>query len=999
MLPPFSKNNMRLIMNIKNNFKNNKKSVITLSIVLAVSLLIGILVDVITPKYWTSLTVAFSGSGINESAQADALEAGYALNVKLEEEGIVLLKNDGTLPLQTDAANKTKINVFGVRSAHLVLNSAGSAAGSVEGAVTLKDSLEAAGFEVNEALWSKLEGTFVKDSTEVEEGGTSEAVNELDIGEYTGDISFENAKAFSEYAIVTFSRLGGEGHDQARTGMGENGDRSYLELSANEEALLKELQTRGFKTIVLINSSYAMELGPLDEYGVAAALWIGGPGVKGTTAVGRVLNGSVNPSGRLVDTYAYDLTTAASYIASDSYKVMSDDEQIGGYTNYSEGIYVGYRWYETAEAEGFWTGEYAAKKWGVSSYEDVVQYPFGYGLSYTSFEQKFVGSPEYDEASHTLTFEVEVKNTGSEYRGKNVVQLYLETPYTDGGVEKSKVVLCAFGKTDLLATNGSSYEDGDKTVADTQTLTLTVCLDDFASYDETANGGAGAYILDAGSYKFYLSNNAHSWAEISPSDSDRFCSFNLDRQIVFGEDNARSGDVSAAVNRLSGMDVNNGEKIVTLSRTDAFANAEEAVFSPMSDITVSADSDTYAAFVTNAGSYGEYLGDLWDDAVGQPTHYKFADLIDTERGYVDYDSEIWDAFLSQLTVDELEKLAGTGGWSTAKIESIEKERTSDIDGPFGLSNIIKNNMGQEVSCVSYCSEVVTASTWNTELVEELGAAVAAEANATGVAGWYAPGANTHRTPFGGRNPEYFSEDVFLSGKMCASEVDGALANGLYVYIKHFAFNEIEANRTSKQNCVMTEQTAREIYLRPFEMAVKNDSYDEEGNKVSYGATGLMASYMWERGSWCGSDYDLMTGILRNEWGFKGMVVTDNAGVGDISSWINVTTGSLAGTDLILVYKTSAMDSSVRETQAGITALKKAAKNILYTVADAASRRTSAANAGTDWWQIIYIGLNVVFFGLAAVMMALIAVKLFRPKTAKSESVPREPKKKQKKDKQ
>lgn len=970
-------------MNIKNNFQKNKKSVTVFSIIMAVALIIGLVIDIVTPMYWTSLTIAFSGSSVNENAQAEALEAGYALNIKLEEEGIVLLKNNGVLPLQTSADAKTKINVFGVRSAHLVLNSAGSAAGNVVGAATLKDALEAANFEINSALWQKLESTFVKDSTAVEEGGTSEAVNELDISEYTGDISFEKAKEFSEYAVVTFSRLGGEGHDQARTGMGESGDQSYLALAANEKALLEELHTRGFKTIVLINSSYAMELGPLDEYGVDAVLWIGGPGVKGAMAVGSVLNGSVNPSGRLVDTYAYDLTTAASFIPSDSYSVLADGEQIGGYTNYSEGIYIGYRWYETADAEGFWASELANNKWGVSSYEDVVQYPFGYGLSYTSFSQKFVGTPSYDEATRTITFQVEVKNTGSEYQGKDVVQLYLETPYTDGGVEKSKVVLCAFAKTDLLAVAGDSYTVGEETIGDTQVLSLSVCLDDFASYDETANGGSGAYILDEGEYKFYLSQNAHSWADISVQDSERYYSYNLGQQVVFGEDNARATDLAAAVNRLEGMDINNGEKITTLSRAEGFANAEKAVFTPMFDITVSTDSDTYKSFVTNIGTIGEYRGDLWDATVGQGGKYKFDDLIDTEKGYVDYDDEIWDAFLSQLTVDELEKIAGTGGWSTAKVESIEKERTSDIDGPFGLANLIKNSMGMDVSCVSYCTEVVTASTWNVELMEELGAAVAAEADATGVSGWYAPGANTHRTPFGGRNPEYFSEDSYLAGKMCAAEVDGALKNGLYVYIKHFAFNDIEANRTSKQSCVMTEQTAREIYLRPFELAIKNDSYDEEGNKISYGATGLMASYMWERGQWCGSDYDLMTGILREEWGFKGMVVTDNAGVGDVSSWINVNTGAFAGTDLILVYKTSTMDSSIRETQAGITALKKASKNVLYTVADAASRRNSVANAGFDWWQVTFIGLNVLFFGLAAVMAVLIAQKLFRPQKAEA----------------
>lgn len=953
---------MSFFQKLKSSFSKHKKLTFVFIPIIVVLLIVGILFDVITPNYSVSLTVAFSGSVVDEDAQAEALETGYALNQEVEEEGAVLLRNDGTLPINT-SSGKVKVNVFGVRSAHLVYNSAGSAAGSLAEAVNLKTALEEANFEVNPTLWSKLDAIAVKDNTAVNEGGSSEAVNELAVSEY----DFASAKSYSEYAVVTFSRLGGEGADQTRTGMGDDKTYSYLELCENEKELLKKLDSEGFKTIVLINSSYAMELGPLEEYNVNAALWIGGPGVMGAKAIGTLMNGSVTPSGRLVDTYAYDLTTGSAYYTADNYSVVdTDGNKIGGYTDYAEGIYVGYKWYETADAEGFWESDYAKNKWGISGgYDDVIQYPFGFGLSYTEFSQEFAEEPSYDEATGTFTFKVTVKNTGSSYAGKDVVQIYAETPYT-GAIEKSKVSLAAYAKTKSLAA-GTGEE----------TLTLTVSLEDLASYSESANSGNGAYVLEAGDYNFYLSENAHSWKE----QTTPVYTYTLATAVEYSGDNKRTSDTVAATNQLTGIDVRNGTAITTLSRTQNFANAGETIFTPSGAFTVAAGSALYKALVDNAGASGDYNGEVLTNlAVGQAKKYTLADFIDTEKGYCDYDDERWDDFISQMTVADMSKLTGTGGWSTAAIDSIGKDMTTDIDGPFGLSNLIKNSLGIDVNCISYCTEVVMASTFNTELIGRVGEAVAAEANATNVSGWYAPGANIHRSPFSGRNPEYYSEDAFLSGSMCAAEVNGALSKGLYVYVKHFAFNDSEANRTSKQNCYMTEQTAREIYLKPYEMAIKNDSYDAEGNRVTYGATGLMASYMWVNETWVGADSGLMLDILRGEWSFKGVVITDNAGVSGVDDWITHTKALYNGTDLMLVYKEGAVENS--SSAESVSALKIASKHILYTIADAASRRSIQAVAGYDWWSLIFVLANVLFFGAAAILFLVLVLKYLLPERKK-----------------
>lgn len=904
-----------------------------------VCLILGILMTTVGGHFSTVLTVAMEGSTTDKETAETTYADGLAMNVELEEEGLVLLKNENqTLPLSAG-----KVNVFGEHAFNMVYNGSGSSAGNANGAVTIKEGLEAAGLEVNEGLLSYIEeNTTSETDNSVHEGNSVDIsgypINEMSVEKYTGDYSFDKIKEYSDTAIVVIGRVGGEGQDLPRTGFGADETESYLELNQNEKDLLKTLKENGFKTIVLINSSYAMELGFIDQqnYGVEAAMWIGGPGIAGATAVGEALTGKVNPSGRLVDTYAYDLTTQSTYYTSDyNYYYSAEDAAkiLGGFSNYSEGIYMGYRWYETAEAEGVW--DTISNEYG-NGYEGVVQYPFGYGMSYTSFSQKIVSAEEKDGV---VNFEVEVTNTGDTYAGKDVIQLYCEVPYTQGGTEKSKVVLAAFEKTDVL-------QPGE-----TKNYNLSVALEDVASYDETAADGKGAYILDAGAYEFYLSENAHSWSDIETQDTEKCYEYALDSQIVYDESNKRSSDQTAASNQFA--DAKND--IPTLSRADGFANAKETIFSKIDDIALEKSDAIYDLLINKSSAAGEYQGEILDTTTGAEQKYTMDDMAG-----VAYDDEKWDELISQMSVSDMITLIGTGGWSTPAIDSIGKAKTTDIDGPYGLSNFVQNELGNSESvCVSYCSEVVVASTWNKELVNRYGQTVGNEGNATGVSGWYAPGANLHRSSFSGRNPEYYSEDSYLSGVMCANMVEGALSRGLYVYVKHFAFNDQEANRTNKENCWMSEQTAREIYLKPFELAVKDG-----------GATGLMASYMWFEGKWCGGDYNLMTTVVRDEWGFTGMVVTDNY----CGTWMNPTKAIMAGTDLILSNASREVDADVAQTDEGISAMKQSCKNILFTIADAAGKREIAARAGFDWWGLTYISTQIIFYGCAALFAVIAYIK-------------------------
>ena len=936
--------------------KTAKKPGIIFPIIIALLLVIAIVGDIVANTYWEVIAAAFTDveSITNENLMDEAASESRAINKEILEEGSVLLKNDGVLPI---ASGVSAVNVYGVISANIYLNTSGSGSVNNTDAVSLKQALEGAGYSVNESLWTLLAAQKVDTgSSNIAEGTVKdEVVSEISLYQYEGAASWASAKSYSDYAIVTFGRGGAEGSDLAR---GSDTKYSYLELGASEIALLEKLKAEGFKVITLINSSHVMELGPVIENS-DAILWIGGPGLTGLEGVAEILSGKVSPSGRLVDTWMYEQETSSTYYTAQQYNYYDGSNSVGGYTNFNEGIYVGYKWYETADAEGYW-----------EDYDSVVAYPFGYGLSYGDLSERIVS---VSDDGDSFTFTVEASNA-NDVPSKDVFELYVEKPYTQGGVEVSKVELVGFAKSDKIA-NGT-YE-----------TTITVNKDDLASYDENANGGKGAYVLAGGEYNFYLATGdtgAHIW---KTADSDHKYTVTLSEKVYSGSDK-RSSDAVAAENKLDNVlpvdDANAG--FVALSRANHFANAEAAI-GPQASYTAVSSSDTIAKQFSNSDAYGTYKGEKWDNTTGTKKQYVFADLYTTDAegnmlyeldeenntktviGEVDFNDPRWEVLISEMTVDEMQQLIGRAGWQTAAIESIEKQKGLDYDGPSGLSNLMQNSLGIQTKCTSFMSEPVSASTWNVELIERLGRAVGKEANASSQLGWYAPGANIHRSPFGGRNAEYFSEDAYISAVMAMVESRGCIDTGLYCMAKHFAFNDIEANRTSAENCWMTEQTAREIYLRAYELGVKSGDIP-----------GLMASYMWLGGDWVGANYGLMTGIVRNEWGFDGVITTDNASAGG-GTVKGMSPAKLiyAGGDMVLTSSLIKLPDAVKTSDDGISAMKTATKHILYTVARASLNRMEAIKKGENRFVPIFIGINVLLYGAAFVLAIIWILKLIKYK--------------------
>lgn len=948
----------------------------------ALLLALGIVVDCLYPIYKQVI-----GGGLGTEARASeeyvdaALENSKNVNIQLQEEGSVLLKNDGVLPI-TEAG--MPVNIYGIISAHHYLGGSGSGATNAVG-VNLKSALESVGFSVNDALWNLLVSKKVTtSSSEIDEGTTlTDTINEISLAEYEAAVSWSNAKAYSEYAIVTFGRGGAEGSDLGR---------GLLELGPGELALLQKLHEEGFKVITLINSSNVMELGPAVACS-DAILWVGGTGLYGAYGIANIIAGKTNPSGRLVDTWMYEQETSSSYyttICTEASYVAEGDQKVASlaaYTNYNEGIYVGYKWYETADAEGYWSE--VANEYG-TGYDGVVAYPFGYGLSYTSFTEEIL-SATYENG--TFTFTVKAKNNGA-VAGKDVIELYAEMPYVNGGVEVSKVELAAFDKTGVLPAGGE------------ETLTLTVSGEDLASYDSSANGGKGCYVLADGEYTFYLASaetGAHCWSAFN-GDETRCKAFEVEG-VEYSGANKRSSDAVTAVNLLEVTDNDTGISSADgsagfneLSRKDGFANAPQTISREANangKIALAADSALYKAITENYGrnTYVNYnkdhladVAEFTDPSVNRKKQYALADLYTTDKdgnalytvdeetgertvlGAVDYDDPRWDVLISQMSLEELSELIGRGGYGTIAVSSIDKIQGYDYDGPTGYSNFLKASLNIPQETTGFCSEPIMAATWNVELVEEYGKAVGKEGNAFSNTGWYAPGMNIHRTAFGGRLGEYFSEDSYLTGMMGAAVAYGAFEMGVYTYAKHFAFNEIESQRNAGMNCWISEQAAREIYLRPFEIAIKQGKL-----------TGLMSSFMYLNAQWNGGNYNLMSGIVRNEWNFKGVINTDLAG----SSMMGACRAVCAGTDMLLSknYGSNATLAWLRcddimTTDAGVCAMKTAAKHILFAYASAQlNREVAAQEADTTVVTVLYVIANVIGYGGAAVLLGLFAWRL------------------------
>ena len=910
----------------------------------------------------TNLSTMMNASKIELSDETIA--ASKDVIQRVGEEGLVLVKNDGLLPL-TDTKS---LNVFGWGSTNPILGGTGSGSSDGSTAVGILGSLKDAGFSTNETL-SQMYVDYRADRPSVGMYTQDWTLPEPTVDAYTDEVMAQ-ATDFSDTAVIVISRSGGEGADLpvdmnavikgtynvaqtvsvvpdkygyfagTYTNNGSYDDfepgEHYLELSVTEENMVEKVCSTFDKVVVVVNANNAIELGWVDSYPqIKAVILAPGAGNTGLAGLGEILAGTVNPSGRTVDTYVKDLTAtptwnnfgAFAYDNVDDLKqqiAAADGAYEGGmaFVNYVEGVYVGYKFYETAAEEGFIT------------YEDEVQYPFGYGLSYTSFSQT-IDSFSFD--GEKATFDVTVTNTG-DAAGKDVVEVYFTPPYENGGIEKASVNLVDFAKTGELAPGAS------------ETIAFTVTAEQMAAYDSDGiKLAGGGYILEAGDYKLSVRSDSHTvLAEET---------FSVGSDIDYSS--GRSSDNIPAVNVFN--DYSRGD-FVQLSRADGFANYETATAAPAS--LAMADAVRAAVEPQIVGTYDPTAYDSADDAM--PTTGASNGLVLYNLVGKSYDDADWDKLLDQLSFDDMSTLINLGGWQTAFIASVGKVATSDCDGPAGLSNFLTGAYG-----TAYPSEVLMAQTWNKSLIEEMGEAMGQEYRDANNFGWYGPAMNTHRNAFAGRNFEYFSEDGTLAGYMASAEINGATRKGVYPYIKHFALNDQESNRCSFLLTWASEQAIREIYLKPFEMAVKNYP---EGAPIA-----AMSSFNWIGTKPSCANPDLLQTVLRNEWGFVGIVETDYDGsYGFMISDHCVRSGN----DLMLGFASAESNVFTDQSATALLAMRQASKNILYTVANsgyyvgAESDPSNQPDKMVETFKKIDIGIGA---GLLAALAAMICVHIMNRK--------------------
>ena len=870
----------------------------------------------------TMISLATGGGSISE----ESTDRATALCAEIAEEGVVLLENDdNVLPV----ASGSKLNVFGWASTNPCYGGTGSGALSdAFPTMSLLQGLQDAGIETNEEL-TQFYVDYKADRPVVGMWEQDWTLPEPAASLYTDEL-IENAKAFSDTALIVLTRVGGEGADLptdmpavvdgswAKQGTGDTyfagtyddtlnegndwdeGD-TYLNLTNQEEALLDLVCANFDNVILLYNGANTMQLDFVDDYSqIKSVLWCPGTGQSGFTGLGKVITGEVNPSGKTSDTFIYDLKAAPSYNNFGNFLYTNMDEHIAGisvpaFVNYVEGIYVGYKFYETADDEG------------LIDYDSVVQYPFGYGLSYTTFEQTLDSVTESDG---TITVTATVTNTGS-VAGKDVVEVYFNPPYTNGGIEKASANLIEFAKTGLLEPGAS------------ETVSVSFSVEDMASYDTY---GAGCYVLEAGDYEISINSDSHTVIDSEV--------YTVASTITYDENNKRESDAVAATNQFDYAEGN----VTYLSRADGFANYAEATAAPTN---FEMPEESKATFYNNA-NYDATLDDAPDavePVTGQAGSLKLVDL----RG-ADYDDPMWDDLLNQLTVDEMNSIISLGGYQTNSIASIEKVRTNDCDGPASINN---NFTGK--GSIGFPSAVLIANTWNKEIAHDFGSSIGEMANEMDVSGWYAPAMNIHRSAFAGRNIEYYSEDGVLSGLMASNAVLGAQEHGVYAYMKHFALNDQETNRCSMLCTWSNEQAIREIYLKPFEICVKD---------ANCGA--VMSSFNYIGNRWAGGSESLCKTVLRDEWGFTGFVLTDYFGV---YGYMNADQAIRNGTDCMLVnYPTATNDVAVR-TAGGIQAMREASHNILYTVVNSRAYAEENLNPGMEAWEVAAIAVDVVVVAL------------------------------------
>ena len=890
---------------------------------------------------FSMINMAMGGGKISDDAIAEAKE----LCTDIAEEGIVLLKNDDkALPL----AEGAKVNVFGWSSTNPIYGGTGSGALSdAYPTVDFLTGLTDAGIEYNQDLVDFYKGWRDSRPT-VGMMGQDWTIPEPQVSEYGSLIS--DAKNYSDTAIFFIARSGGEGADLPTSYDGEDtfstegmfgasgvrysdqkddldASKSYLELSNREQALLDEVTANFDKVIVVVNSANAMELGFVNDYSqIKSVLYCPGTGQTGFDGLGEIIAGQVNPSGKTADTFVADLfaTPTANNFGDFDYTNMEEfgvDNMFaeGGkayptFVNYVEGIYVGYKFYETAAAE--------AENGFEFDYDSAVVYPFGYGLSYTTFKQEM--GPVTNDGK-TVSFDVTVTNTG-DVAGKDVVEVYYNPPYTNGGIEKAAANLIQFAKTATIEPGAS------------ETVSISFALEDMASYDTY---GKGCYVLEAGDYEISINSDSHN--KIATD------TVNVASDIVYDDSNKRESDQVAATNQFQFAE---GD-VTYLSRADGFANYAEATAAPASFEM----ADEYKSTYVNNTNYKEE--DYNNDSDEMPTTGAKNGIELKDLRGLDYDDPKWEDLLDEMSVSDMNNLIELGGYETSAVDSIGKVMTYDCDGPASINN---NFTGQ--GSIGFPAAVMIACTWNKDMALAFGQSIGRMANDMDVSGWYAPATNTHRSAFAGRNFEYYSEDGVLAGWMCANAVNGARDWGVYSYIKHFATNDQETNRTGLLCTWLNEQSLREIYLKSFEIAFKNSN--PGATMVAFNNIGV------EPAEACST---LLNTVLRGEWGFRGFAETDyfgGYGYQDADRMIR------NGCDLMLAtYSTDQSKVTDQTSATSVIAMRQASKNILYTVVNSRAYDNDI-KAGLPTWEKVLILIDVIL-GLLIICLEYFAIKKYLAK--------------------
>lgn len=892
----------------------------------------------------------------SELTEQQLVKQGKALCQEIVSEGVVLMENnrmaDGELALPLKE-NERNVHFFSMSSFDFITGGVGSGSIDDSSALRLNDVFEQAGFKVNSTLWDYYYSRYRYDQRSYEQERQGLNTGAWLIKDTHPDTFSDEAKQSyanvgeNDVAITVIGRIGGEGADLPHYKYYENsvdeGNEHILQLTTNEKALLTEVGSKNFaKHIVIINTSNPIEADWLynEDYGIDAVIMVSTVGQAGLPAIPKILTGEVNPSGRLVDTWAYDaLSSPAAQnmgkMSFTNYKDYGLGEQYNDYIVYQEGIYVGYKYYETRYYDKMLEQGNA----GNYNYDTVVQYPFGYGLSYTDFALNNFTMEKTSSGDYTLS--VDVSNVG-DVSGKTSVQFYMSAPYiADSGIERSAVELVEFDKTQILEPGAA------------ETLTVTVPAEYLKAYDRS---GDGSYVVQAGDYYFTAAFNAHDAVnDILAAKDGRT---DLVSAPLAQKDTLKGDTETYKVSTETGYPV-----------TNQFANAD--LNNLGYQITYLTRSDWTGTFPTTQ------ILEVNQAIVDQQTYWTAADVPVDENATMpamgvdgtvtavqlmgkSYDDPLWEDLLDEITFDEMQYFLRVGGYRTSAISSIAFNAIGDQDGPAGISATL---IGGGTTCMSYPSEATLGATFNKKLCDKFGTLIGEDglhATTTNrqIAGWYAPAVNIHRTPFSGRNYEYYSEDSVLSGLMAARVINAVADKGVVCFLKHFAFNDQESNRNGI--CVFgEEQSLREIYLKPFEIALQNCN---EG-----ACTAIMSSYNRIGGTWTGASKPLLNEVLRNEWGFVGRVLSDYIGSDVCKSYVSIYSGLYAGNDQLLNTNEGFFSlADAKDNPTIVNLMREATHRILYSAINSAGMNGTSANTQViqivpTWRMLLWIGTGVISF--------------------------------------